>query len=483
MIWNVLEDLRRRENLRARLRRGEDAADLRQDALGDLGPLGEVPREHVPVRSHERPHVRAQADELPRALLPLRRGAYAATASCRSGSPRPATLHRDELAGTLHGLLRVRHVTQDDAHIFCTPRADRGRGPRLPRLRLPLRPVRARDARRALDPAREQARHRRGVGRRRGGARARRSSGAGSSTRSNEGDGAFYGPKIDLHMTDSLGRSWQIGTVQLDSQMPQRFGLTLRWAPTTPSTRRCVIHRALLGSLERFIGILIEHFARRVPVLARAGAGARDPGRRGAPRAPRASWRAKLAAATASRSTSPTRPSARRSATPSSRRSRSSIVYGDQESRRVARDPRARRRAVDAVAGGASREACYAEPWQAGAEPSLTSGAARLSEVQPSEVERNFGRCVSAVFVVSEGGQRELGDAAFEAAARVLRAAAPPGAAGADQRCDPRPAGPPDRRGRRAARDQETDEAREYAYGKGLDLVEVAAQADPPVAR
>ncbi len=80
-----------------------------------------------------------------------------------------APLHRNERAGTLHGLTRVRHVTQDDAHIFCTARADRGRDLRLPRLRdVPLRPLRARGALRALDPARQQARHRRGVGLHRG---------------------------------------------------------------------------------------------------------------------------------------------------------------------------------------------------------------------------------------------------------------------------------------------------------------------------
>jgi threonyl-tRNA synthetase len=80
----------------------------------------------------------------------------------------------------------------------------------------------------------------------------------------NEGDGAFYGPKIDLHMTDVLGRSWQMGTIQLDSQMPQRFGLSYMGADNHEHTPY-VIHRALLGSLERFIGILIEHYAGAFP--------------------------------------------------------------------------------------------------------------------------------------------------------------------------------------------------------------------------
>ena len=91
----------------------------------------------------------------------------------------------------------------------------------------------------------------------------------------NEGDGAFYGPKIDLHMTDALGRSWQMGTIQLDSQMPQRFGLHATWAPTTPSTRPYVdppravrLARAVHRDPDRAL-------RRRLPVLARAGA---DPG-------------------------------------------------------------------------------------------------------------------------------------------------------------------------------------------------------------
>jgi threonyl-tRNA synthetase len=80
----------------------------------------------------------------------------------------------------------------------------------------------------------------------------------------NEGDGAFYGPKIDLHMTDVLGRSWQIGTIQLDAQMPQSFGLTYMGADNQEHSPY-VIHRALLGSLERFIGILIEHYGGAFP--------------------------------------------------------------------------------------------------------------------------------------------------------------------------------------------------------------------------
>src|SRR5205085_4778080 len=81
----------------------------------------------------------------------------------------------------------------------------------------------------------------------------------------NPGDGAFYGPKIDLHMTDSIGRSWQLGTVQLDYGMPERFELTYTGADNAEH-RPVMIHRALMGSFERFIGILIEHYAGEFPV-------------------------------------------------------------------------------------------------------------------------------------------------------------------------------------------------------------------------
>jgi threonyl-tRNA synthetase len=81
----------------------------------------------------------------------------------------------------------------------------------------------------------------------------------------NEGDGAFYGPKIDLHMTDAIGRSWQLGTVQLDYVMPERFELTYTGADNAEH-RPVMIHRALMGSFERFIGMLVEHYAGEFPV-------------------------------------------------------------------------------------------------------------------------------------------------------------------------------------------------------------------------
>jgi threonyl-tRNA synthetase len=174
-------------------------------------------------------------------------------------------VHRHEPSGTLHGLMRVRHITQDDAHIFCTEeQIEREVVDCLdfgfaiyelfgfePRLELSTRPEQriGDDAMwdRAESALRGALEHR------------------GLAYEVNEGDGAFYGPKIDLHMKDSLGRSWQLGTVQLDYSMPERFELSYAGADNAEH-RPVMIHRALLGSFERFIGILIEHFAGRFPL-------------------------------------------------------------------------------------------------------------------------------------------------------------------------------------------------------------------------
>ncbi|HWH66165.1 MAG TPA: threonine--tRNA ligase, partial [Gaiellales bacterium] len=174
-------------------------------------------------------------------------------------------VHRHEPSGTLHGLLRVRHITQDDAHIFCTHEQieDEVIGClelaqaiyeifQLDlRIELSTRPEKRIGADELWDAA-ETSLH----------AALKR---AGVEYQLNEGDGAFYGPKIDLHMTDSIGRSWQMGTIQLDFQMPERFGITYTGEDNAEHTP-AMIHRALFGSFERFIGILIEHYAGAFPV-------------------------------------------------------------------------------------------------------------------------------------------------------------------------------------------------------------------------
>jgi threonyl-tRNA synthetase len=176
-----------------------------------------------------------------------------------------APLHRNELAGALHGLTRVRYVTQDDAHLFCAKdqipteldgcldylRYLYGLFGIEPRAELSTRPENKLGSDEEWDFTEGELRT----------ALDRYSIpyvlGA--------GEGSFYGPKIDLHITDVLGRSWQMGTIQLDAQMPARFGLTYVGADNREHPVY-VIHRALLGSFERFIGILLEHTAGDLPL-------------------------------------------------------------------------------------------------------------------------------------------------------------------------------------------------------------------------
>ena len=174
-------------------------------------------------------------------------------------------VHRHEKSGTLHGLMRVRCFTQDDAHIFMTPDQITQEIKGVARLidevyslfgfkyhvELSTRPEDSMGsdedwemATSALQQALEEL---------------------GQPYVINEGDGAFYGPKIDFHLEDSLGRTWQCGTIQLDFQMPQRFELEYTGADGEKH-RPIMIHRVVFGSIERFIGILIEHYAGKFPV-------------------------------------------------------------------------------------------------------------------------------------------------------------------------------------------------------------------------
>ena len=175
------------------------------------------------------------------------------------------TVYRYERSGTLHGLLRARGLTQDDAHIFCRPDqvvdelvgaidffralyATVGLGP--DRVRFSTKPEKAvgadhlwESAEKAIPEALEKA---------------------GIEYQVDAGDGAFYGPKIDIDVRDAIGRMWQVATIQVDFQLPERFGLEYtdehgdRVSPV-------MIHRALFGSVERFIGVLVEHFAGAFP--------------------------------------------------------------------------------------------------------------------------------------------------------------------------------------------------------------------------
>ena len=264
VVWNTLEDLRRRQNAT----RGyhEVKTPLIYDrSVWETSGHWEKFRENMflVAGEGEEPHAGLKPMNCPGHMLlfgsqlrsyrdlPLR---YAES----------STLHRNELAGALHGLLRVRHVTQDDAHIFCTEeqvpaeidgcieyaKALYALFDVTPHAELSTRP----ENRLGTDEEWDRAE---GI--------------LQDALERHElpfviaaGEGTFYGPKIDLHMEDALGRSWQMGTIQADQQMPRRFGLTYM-GPDNVEHTPVVIHRALLGSLERFIGILTEHYGGDFP--------------------------------------------------------------------------------------------------------------------------------------------------------------------------------------------------------------------------
>jgi threonyl-tRNA synthetase len=265
VIWNVLEDLRRRENAK----RGwlEIKTPLIfEKRLWVTSGHWEKFRDNMFFIQQD-----ADDDQL-FGLKPMNCPGHCLVYGARSRSYRElpirlaeaGTLHRNEPSGTLHGLLRVRHVTQDDGHAFCLSEQIEAEVIRCldhafylyglldltMRVELSLRPDNKLGSDEDWDAAEDALRnalvHHR------------------VDFVEMPGEGAFYGPKIDMHMEDSLSRSWQLGTVQLDFQMPQRFGLTYQDAANEQKTP-AMIHRALFGSLERFIGILIEHYGGEFP--------------------------------------------------------------------------------------------------------------------------------------------------------------------------------------------------------------------------
>jgi threonyl-tRNA synthetase len=177
----------------------------------------------------------------------------------------PGLLHRNEPSGTLHGLLRVRHFAQDDAHIFCTEDQIQDEVAACLEFAFATYGVFGIDVRLELSTRPEERIGSEALWDRSEAALTAALEHHNLSYDLNEGDGAFYGPKIDMHMTDSLGRSWQLGTVQLDYNFPERFNLTYTGADNSEH-QPVMIHRALMGSYERFIGILLEHFAGELPV-------------------------------------------------------------------------------------------------------------------------------------------------------------------------------------------------------------------------
>ena len=176
-------------------------------------------------------------------------------------------LHRNEVTGALSGLTRVRQFQQDDCHVFLTRRSDRRRSavrlmqlhPRLLRVVRPQGDAQVRDASRSARSATTRC----GIAPRRRCKAALEATGLPYELK--PGDGAFYGPKIDFDVTDSIGRTWQLGTIQLDYDAPGAVRPHVR-RRGQHAHRPVVIHRAVSGSFERFIAILIEHFAGAFPV-------------------------------------------------------------------------------------------------------------------------------------------------------------------------------------------------------------------------
>jgi threonyl-tRNA synthetase len=373
-IWNELEGLRRREN--ARRGYSEVKTPLIYDrALWVTSGHWEKFRENmflIPLGGE------SDGGEQVYGIKPMNCPGHMLLfgSSLRSYRELPlryaeaAPLHRNELAGALHGLTRVRHVTQDDAHIFCTReqiaseldacvdylRYLYGLFDLEPRAEFSTRPEDKLGSDEEWDFSEGEIQ---------------------AALERNEipyevgaGEGSFYGPKIDLHMSDSLGRSWQLGTIQLDRQMPARFGLTYV-GPDNTEHSVFVIHRALFGSLERFVGVITEHYAGAfpfwlAPVQVRVipvGLDHRD------------------AARELARKLAPHRVEVDHSDETVGKRIRNAevdkvpfvIVYGDKESDEAL--------AVRERGGGQTTESLIdlrarlatLEPWQAGAEPSLTS--------------------------------------------------------------------------------------------------------------
>lgn len=177
----------------------------------------------------------------------------------------PGLLHRREPSGTLHGLLRVRHFAQDDSHIFCTEDQIQDEVKGVLQFAFDTYKIFGVEVRFELSTRPDDRIGSEETWDRSEAALKEALESLGIDYVVNEGDGAFYGPKIDIHMTDSLGRSWQLGTCQLDRNFPERFELTYVGADNAEH-QPVMIHRALMGSYERFIGILLEHFGGELPV-------------------------------------------------------------------------------------------------------------------------------------------------------------------------------------------------------------------------
>jgi threonyl-tRNA synthetase len=264
VIWNVLEDLRRRENAKRGYHEIRTPQLYDSDLWRTSGHWDKF-RENMFTLEAEGHEYGLKPMNCPGHCL-----LYGQTPHSYRELPlrlaEAGNLHRNELSGTLHGLLRVRHFVQDDAHIYCTPEQVEDEVLGCLDFAFYLYELLGLDVRAELSTRPENRLGTDEEWDKAEGALAAALERQGLAYRVSEGEGIFYGPKIDMHMSDSLGRSWQISTIQLDFQMPARFGLTYQGDDNAEHTP-VMIHRALLGSLERFIGIYLEHTGGDLPLF------------------------------------------------------------------------------------------------------------------------------------------------------------------------------------------------------------------------
>ena len=262
-IWNAMIDFWRAEHVRAGYEEIRTPQILRRE-LWERSGHWENYRENMYF---------TEIDEQPFAVKPMNcpGGLLIYKSRRRSYRDLPLRLaelgqvHRHEMSGVLHGLFRVRYFTQDDAHIYCTPDQleDEVRGVLHfmlhiyaafgfgdVKIELSTRPEKSIGSEEVWALAESTL--------------ARVLEGDGVAYQLNPGDGAFYGPKIDFHIRDVMGRTWQCGTIQVDFAMPERLDITYTGADNEEH-RPVMIHRALLGSIERFMGILLEHYGGNLP--------------------------------------------------------------------------------------------------------------------------------------------------------------------------------------------------------------------------
>jgi len=263
VLWRLLEDFWRSEHRRHGYQEVKTPIILSEDLWHRSGHWDHYRENMYFVSIDEVPHA-VKPMNCPGSMLLYKMNLH----SYREFPLRVAELglvHRHELSGTLHGLLRVRSFHQDDAHIFMMPEQLKGEIIRVIELcdgiyrsfgleyqvELSTRPENSMGsdeqwerATAALAAALEEK---------------------GIKYKVNPGDGAFYGPKIDFHVRDSIGRTWQCGTIQADFQMPERFDLTYI-GPDGGEHRPVMIHHVVYGAMERFIGLLIEEYAGAFPV-------------------------------------------------------------------------------------------------------------------------------------------------------------------------------------------------------------------------